>query len=546
MNYILIVVVLLAAGIGVYYYIKNKQNQEVEETIEMDDKTYTLERMTAFVKQRLNEITKVNLYDIGLSEEELKRRKNKKYELKKALKGCTYGDVNDKKYIKELIYDLLYREYGVDETNVSKAIPFDIPSLLTAQDKFDILIYMYKNDFGYEALTELIKKYNLAELKYVAGETKPCYVITSQEISDIFEKENPEINVKCKYGVWNGYEKRQHIYMKSQETPDVMLINYGWLDTYSSDGSGFYDLNTLSDYIDFENYTEEELAFGTKNGRLNAVPIAFNTETFYYNETLWNSYGLSIPRTWDDLFDAARIMSKDGVYPLGMTKKSLFFMLLSHYIQTTGNDPVKSDGTLNLNKEQIGDMLDFYKELLDKKVLMSVDSFNRNAFASGEVGGTLAWVSDAGGYCDPLKENGYDVKIGEYICEPGAKSLGWFVKPATMYAISNNTEHPEAAAKLLNYLLNGEEMTLRQGTEKGVPISSSALAVLDEHDMLTGFEVQADAMRKENSDKLSIMAPILESEDVYGSFKSDSDYYLYDKLSRDETIDRIYSDMYKE
>lgn len=201
MNYILIVVVLLAAGIGVYYYIKNKQNQELEETIEMDDKTYTLERMTAFVKQRLNEITKVNLYDIGLSEEELKRRKNKKYELKKALKGCTYGDVNDKKYIKELIYDLLYREYGVDETNVSKAIPFDIPSLLTAQDKFDILIYMYKNDFGYEALTELIKKYNLAELKYVAGETKPCYVITSQEISDIFEKENFVLTLSDKINV---------------------------------------------------------------------------------------------------------------------------------------------------------------------------------------------------------------------------------------------------------------------------------------------------------------------------------------------------------
>ena len=32
-------------------------------------------------------ITKVNLYDIGLSEEELKRRKSKKYALKKALKG---------------------------------------------------------------------------------------------------------------------------------------------------------------------------------------------------------------------------------------------------------------------------------------------------------------------------------------------------------------------------------------------------------------------------------------------------------------------------
>ena len=53
-------------------------------------------------------------------------QKNKKYELKKALKGCTYGDVNDKRYVKTLIYDLLLQEYGVNEINISKAIPFDL------------------------------------------------------------------------------------------------------------------------------------------------------------------------------------------------------------------------------------------------------------------------------------------------------------------------------------------------------------------------------------------------------------------------------------
>ena len=42
--------------------------------------------MREYVKKRLDEITKVNLYDIGLSEEELKRRKNKKYALKKLWK----------------------------------------------------------------------------------------------------------------------------------------------------------------------------------------------------------------------------------------------------------------------------------------------------------------------------------------------------------------------------------------------------------------------------------------------------------------------------
>ncbi len=189
-NIVLIIIIMLIAGYAIYYSIQKKKNAQVEVTVNVDDKTYTLDVMKEFVKKRLDEITKINLYDIGLSEEELKRRKNKKYELKKALKGCTYGDVNDKRYVKELIFDLLQKEYGVTETNISKAIPFDIPSLLTAQDKFDILIYAYKKEFGYEALTEMIKKYNLAELKYVEGETKPSYVITSNEIEEIYEKEN--------------------------------------------------------------------------------------------------------------------------------------------------------------------------------------------------------------------------------------------------------------------------------------------------------------------------------------------------------------------
>ena len=200
-NILLSIVVLIGAGAAVAYFIKKNKNAEVETEIEKDDKTYTLDQMKNYVKKRLDEITKINLYDIGLSEEELKRRKNKKYALKKALKGCTYGDVNDKRYVKELIADLLAKEYGVDETNISSAIPFDIPSLLTSQDKFDILIYAYKKEFGYEALTQLIKRYNLATLKYIEGETKPCYVITGEEIDEIFEKEKIVLSFQDKLEV---------------------------------------------------------------------------------------------------------------------------------------------------------------------------------------------------------------------------------------------------------------------------------------------------------------------------------------------------------
>ena len=200
-NILLIVAIIVIAVIIIRQFIKNKQNAEVVQEIDVDEQTYTLEKMIEYVKKRLDEITKINLYDIGLSEEELIRRKNKKYELKKALKGCTYGDVNDKKYVKELIFDLLSKEYGVNEINVSKAIPFDIPSILTPQDKFDIILYVYKKEYGYEALTEIIKKYNLAALKYLQGETKPCYVITEEEVDEIYEKENVALSFSDKLNI---------------------------------------------------------------------------------------------------------------------------------------------------------------------------------------------------------------------------------------------------------------------------------------------------------------------------------------------------------
>ena len=218
-NLILIVLVLGVAVLMIYFYINSKKNAEVVTKMDVDDQTYTLIKMIEFIKRRLDEITKINLYDIGLSEEELKRRKSKKYELKKALKGCTYGDVNDKKYVKELIFDLLSKEYGVTEMNISKAIPFDIPSILTSQDKFDILIYIYKKEFGYEALSELIRKYKLDEFKYIQGETKPCYVITEDEINEIFEKENITLTFNDKlnivvqriYQQYKGYSRIDEI-----------------------------------------------------------------------------------------------------------------------------------------------------------------------------------------------------------------------------------------------------------------------------------------------------------------------------------------------
>lgn len=51
------------------------------------------------------------------------------------------------------------------------------------------------------SINRINQKYDLAELKYIEGETKPSYVITSDEIEDIYEKENIVLSFSDKLSV---------------------------------------------------------------------------------------------------------------------------------------------------------------------------------------------------------------------------------------------------------------------------------------------------------------------------------------------------------
>lgn len=188
---ILLIILLIAfvAGFFVYKVRKTDQVQDNRSTLERERTIYSIDTMQNYIKKQFDEITRMNLYDLALSEEEFERRKNVKYELKKALKGAGYADASDKKYVKNLMFDLLRNNYKVNNFNINHAIPFNNFDALNSQDKFEILMHVYKKEFKAEALTQMITKYNLDYPKYEFDENVPSYVITAQEIDNIFTSE---------------------------------------------------------------------------------------------------------------------------------------------------------------------------------------------------------------------------------------------------------------------------------------------------------------------------------------------------------------------
>ena len=345
----------------------------------------------------------------------------------------------------------------------------------------------------------------------------------------LFEKAYPETKVKCSYSEWSGYEARNQVRMASGNETDVMQINVGWLSQYSPDGTGYYDIEELSDYIDLSNFPEEMLNYGRRNGVLNAIPIAMNAETLYFNKNIYDSYGLELPKTWDDLFAAAKKMKADGVYPLAGADKSIWLYCICYAEQMSGKSILNADSSLNFGAEELQLMIDFYCNMVEGQVIPKIEDFQRYNIDNGVYAGVIAWVSDALNYFKGPIEEGKTIVAGSYTVKDGLESgEGWYAKPATLYAVSKNTKHPKEAGELLDYMLNSPEWAELQGVEKGIPVSKSARAQLEKEGQLTGLQYEASVVMETN-ENIRPMDSTLEKSDMYNSFYDACNLVLYDK-----------------
>ncbi|MBR0485402.1 MAG: carbohydrate ABC transporter substrate-binding protein [Oscillospiraceae bacterium] len=355
-----------------------------------------------------------------------------------------------------------------------------------------------------------------------------------------FEKLHPEIKVRCNYSEWSGYEARSRVQMFSATEADVMQVNFSWLSQYSADGTGYYDIEKLSDYVDLSNFSEEMLDYGRKNGILNAIPIAMNTETVYINQTVYEKYHLPVPETWDDLFKSAEVMRKDGIYPISGADKSTWLYIIAYAEQVSGKSILDENNRLNFTPAEFQIMLELYVRMIQEKVMPQVEYFERPNLDNSTYGGTVAWVSDAKNYMEKAIENGNTVIPADYTAfSPEQSGEGWYAKPACLYAVSVNTDHPKEAATLLDFLLNSREMALLQGIEKGVPLSASARGYLEEENMLNGLQYEA-SLKMEGNPRLSKIHPFMENAEMLSDFISACNDVLYDKKTPEEASDILY------
>lgn len=348
---------------------------------------------------------------------------------------------------------------------------------------------------------------------------------------------------------FDGHLERLTTQLAGRTSPDLMQVNWPWLPLFSPDGSGLADLNEFSDIIDLSQWDPALLETGTRNGKLNGIPVSITGRVLFYNSDTYEQAGVEPPQTWDDMIAAAETFKTelgDNYYPFDASRYNAMLLVALYATQQTGVgfiDPQTNE--VAWDEATLTEAINFYQSLVDAGVMKSWEEaaamgnpqlHERGDWAAGEVAGSYEWDSTVSQISGPFE--------GETPLRPvlppkngDAVSDGIFRKPSMLFAISAHSPNQEAAAEILNCLLVEEEGARVMASHRGVPASAAAVALLEAEGLIDpNVKAANDLVLAADTPPAS---PYFEDPAVRTAFEGVLEEYAYGLLPAEEAAAAI-------
>lgn len=306
----------------------------------------------------------------------------------------------------------------------------------------------------------------------------------TQKAVEAFMAAYPGIKVENTFAAWDGWEEKMATAFAAGTAQDVNQINWNWITQYDADGTAFLNLEDYQDVIDLSQIDSKWLEMcRASDNSLAGIPISMTGRIFYWDKTSFDEVGIGIPTSLEELKAAGEKFKAydEDYYPLAMGEYDRMILMVYYLESVYGTDWVTGD-TLNYTKEQIAEGLNFLTSLEEAHVIPTIAKLAGDGAASldqnqnwidGHYAGIFEWDSSASKFASAAE--GREIVVGDYFSDFG-DNKGGFAKVSMCWAINAKTEHPKEAAMLVDYLMNSEEAAKILTSERGIPVSKSALA----------------------------------------------------------------------
>lgn len=358
----------------------------------------------------------------------------------------------------------------------------------------------------------------------------------TEQVIAAFEAEHPDIDVTGESSDFDAYFDKLATEVAGGNAPDVITMGGAYPGEYGGRGA-LLDLATVSEFLPTGNIDESALSNGVFDGTLYGVPTGVNTYGLVVDPTLFDEAGVALPDDdtwgWDDFVRTAEDLAAglpEGTYALTDPTAA---ETLSVFSAQRGESFYTAEGQLGITEATFTDWWTMTLGLRDN----ATPDASMTAELAGQPGpeqtligrGLAAMQFDWSNQLTALREaSGRPLELLRVPGEDGAAMPGMWVQASQLYTINADTDHPEEAARLVDFLINSEEAAGFILTDRGIPSNP---------DVLAAIQPQLSEDEQLQSDFLAEVLP-LAGDLIVGPVGSTETPGIVDRLNAEVLFDR--------
>ena len=289
--------------------------------------------------------------------------------------------------------------------------------------------------------------------------------------------EETGIEAEIQVVTWDDYWTLLSAGAQGGSLPDVFWMHSNEAERYMSNDMlmDLTDKIAESDKIDMSKYPEDITELYTYEDKNYAIPKDVDTIALWYNKTMFDEAGLEYPTadwTWDDLYEAAKALTKDGVYGFGCSatnNQAGYYNLIYDMGGYVINDDKTASGYDDPNTIKA---MQYFEKMIQEGIMPSQETMSESAEDVLLGSGSLAMTTQGSWMLSAFKENEYIAENCDCVELPKDAASG---KRVSIYnglgwAASADTPNADEAWQLIEYLGSQEGQTKQ--AELGVTMSA--------------------------------------------------------------------------
>ncbi|OZG67481.1 ABC transporter substrate-binding protein [Bifidobacterium eulemuris] len=308
-------------------------------------------------------------------------------------------------------------------------------------------------------------------------------------VDKAFEAANEGVSIDGQPSEWSDYWQKLSTSAAGDSMPDVIAMDYSYFNEYVENGL----IIPLDEYIedgtiDTTNIDESILASGQKDGSQYLISSGSSSPAMIYNKTLLDEAGIEMPEEMD--LDEFKALAKEVYEKTGVKTNFRYYEaseLLEYVMRGEGKTLFEDEG-LGVTAEDVEPYFDVYEEGISEGWHISPEVFaeitagsvDQDPVVYGSDPSSMSWVSFKFTSQMPAMQALTDDDLALAPWPAADVTAANYIKPGQFWAISKSCENPQLAAEFINYYTNNEEAVTTMGTDRGLPVSSAMMTVLEE------------------------------------------------------------------